>query len=123
MRSRLGIQPLLVKPVTPNGGSGPYTGTMNVYQPPSSTPAPEKKGIMGGAISDIKSTASQVARKARKIADQQPKSTKRRTAADLRQAKAYEDRRRKELEKEKADIELEKYERQRSGTQGKHRHS
>ena len=123
MRKWLGIQPLPKIPTTPSGGNSRYTGVMKVYQPPSNEPPPEKKGIIGGAIADIKSTFAEAASKARSIAEPETKSTTRRTAAELRHAKAYEDRRRKELEDEKVEREREKKARQRRAKRGKNRQS
>lgn len=123
MRKWLGIQPLPNIPTTPSGGNSPYAGVVKVYQPPSNEPPPEKKGIIGGAIADIKSTFAQAASKARSIAEPETKSTTRRTAAELRHAKAYEERRRKELEEEKAEREHEKKNRRRKAYQGKNRQS
>lgn len=121
MRNWLGIQPLPKKTPTPSASSSPYTGTMSVYEPPSNAPPAEKKGVIGGAISDIKSTFSQAASKARGMAEQQTKSTSRRTAAELRQAKAYEERRRKELEDEKVEREYERKQRNKRARQAKNR--
>lgn len=123
MRKWLGIQPLPNIPTTPSGANSPYAGVVKVYQPPSNEPPPEKKGIIGGAIADIKSTFAQAASKARGIAEPETKSTTRRTAAELRHAKAYEERRRKELEEEKAEREHEKKNRRRKAYQGKNRQS
>lgn len=96
---------------------------MNLYQPPSNPPPlEEKKGVIGGAISDIKSSFSQVADKARGVADSETKTTTRRTAAELKYAKAYEERRRKEMENEAAEREFEKEQRRKKGKQGKNRH-
>lgn len=123
MRDWLGIQPLPT-PLTSSGGSSSYKGTINLYQPPSPAPPPEeKKGVIGGAISDIKSTFSQAAGKARSIADSQTKTTARRTAAELKHAKEYEERRRKEMEDEKAERELKKQQRRKKGIHGKNKHS
>lgn len=122
MRNWLGIQPL-PEPLTSSGATSSYKGTMNLYQPPSNAPPPEeKKGVIGGAISDIKSSFSQVADKARSVADSQTKTTTRRTAAELKYAKAYEERRRKEMENETAVREFEKEQRRKKANQGKNRH-
>lgn len=123
MREWLGIQPLPKRPNNPFGSNSPYTRTMNVYQPPSNTPSSETKGIVGGAISDIKSAYSQATATARSITEQRTKSTTRRTAGELRQAKAYEEKRRKELEKEKAEREYEKAQGPKRAKKGKSRHS
>jgi len=118
VRNWLGIQPLPKPTATTKRPDTPYTGTMNIYQAPSNAPPPppaEKKGIIGGAISDIKSAASKAAEGARSFGEQKKSPTKRRTAAELRQAKAFEERRRREIEKEKVDIEFERRERNRLG--------
>lgn len=123
MRIWLGIQPL-PKPLTSSGATSSYKGTMNLYQPPSEAPPPEeKKGIIGGAVSDIKSSFSQAADKVLSIGDSQTKETTRRTAAELKYAKAYEERRRKEMEDEKAEREFEKEQRRKKGSHGKNKHS
>ena len=84
---------------------------MNRYQSPdapssaSSTPEKEKnkkKGILGGAIADIKGAFEGVKKQAEDMtgAAKKQDSTKRRTDAELRYAKSYEDRRRREIAQE-----------------------
>ena len=103
LRQFLGLQPLL-PPSTKSPPRTPYTGTMNTYQPPSKeAPPPEKKGIIGGAISDIKGAAGQAIKTAKDAlsTEQAAKKTQGRTPEELRRAKAYEEKRRREIAQEK----------------------
>lgn len=103
LRQMIGIQPLPT-PHTNNPPKGPYTGTLNTYQPPAKTaPLPEKKGIIGGAISDIKGAAGQAIKSARNVmsSENDMKKTQGRTPEESRRAKAYEEKRRREIAHEK----------------------
>ena len=106
MRNFLGIQPM-PKPAAPTS----YAGVINRYEGPSptssSSPAPTGKGILGGAISDIKGAASQVVKSARSLKDMQETKTgtQRRTPAELRRAKAYEEKRLREIAQAKIEAE------------------
>ena len=116
-RKWAGIQPLPPKP-DPNTvkSSSPYIGTMNVYQAPTpDAPLEQKpKGIIGGAISEIKSTASQVMKSTQKMVESKEASKQgRRTKAEARQAQAYEERRQREIAQEKFEKEQDKKERRR----------
>lgn len=83
---------------------------MQKYQAPSveSLPAaPVSRGLVGGAISDIKGAASQVVKSARSLtdsADSKP-GQQRRTAEQMKRAKAYEEKREKEIAEAKAEAE------------------
>ncbi|MCJ1343812.1 Mitochondrial inner membrane protein oxa1 [Peltigera leucophlebia] len=107
VRKFLNIQPLRarVDPSTPS-----YGGVMQKYQAPSveSLPAaPVSRGLVGGAISDIKGAASQVVKSARSLtdsADSKP-GQQRRTAEQMKRAKAYEEKREKEIAEAKAEAE------------------
>lgn len=78
---------------------------MTVYRPPQAIPAevspPPPKGILGGAISEIKGAASELMKTARRVrgASETKGGTRKRTAAELKAAMAYEERRKKEMEK------------------------
>ena len=108
VRSFLGIQPLPTTPKNRVVETGTYVGTLNVYKAPSTEPPPpveEKKGIVGGAISDIKGAGSKVMKSARdmqskflKRREQKFGATSRKSASEVREAQAYEARRRKEIE-------------------------
>jgi len=103
-RKLLGIQPLphqmgsSTKPKTEA-----YTGTMNRYQAPASpTAGPEKgKGFLGGAISDLQGAVSEVVKGGKKMLDKQKTETGKRTAAELRHAKDYDVRRKREVAQKK----------------------
>ena len=108
IRSYLGIQPIHATPQRKSIESHPYAGTMNVYKAPSTTaptPVEEKKGIVGGAISDIKGASSTVMKSARAMQTKYLKrqetkhgATSRKSASEIREAQAYDARRRKEIE-------------------------
>ena len=104
VRKFLKIQPL-PPPVSDKPPKGPYTGTMNTYQRPAKTaPLPEKKGIIGGAISDLKGAAGQAVKSARSalsMDQEEKKKTPGRSPDELRRAKAYEEKRRREIAQEK----------------------
>ena len=97
------MTPLPQKPKPTQNPGSPYEGILNKYQPPS----PEstvKKGIVGGAISEIKGAASGVMQSAKETMESR-KPTTRLTPTELRRAKAYEERRRKEIEQVKYEAE------------------
>ncbi|MCJ1385783.1 Mitochondrial inner membrane protein oxa1 [Xylographa soralifera] len=86
--------------------TGPYKGVMTVYQPPSAKgEAEEPKGVLEGAVADIRGAAKQVMGTARNFQDRKPKSGGRLTAGELRRAKAYEEKRKRELDIEKWEAE------------------
>lgn len=83
---------------------------MQKYQPPSadsSLAAPASRGLVGGAISDIKGAASQIAKSARSLRDsaETKPGQQRRTAVQMKRAKAYEEKREKEIAEAKAAAE------------------
>ena len=103
MRQFLGIQPL-PPPPTKTAPRGPYTGVLNTYQPPATIPPlPEKKGVIGGAISDLKAAAGQAMKSAKGMvsSDTAQKKTTGRSPEELRRAKAYEEKRRREIAQER----------------------
>lgn len=105
VRKFLNIQPLRAR-VAPSAPS--YAGVMQKYLPPSvdSSPvAPVSRGLVGGAISDIKGAASQVVKSARSLRDspETKPGQQRRTAEQLKRAKAYEEKREKEIAEAKAE--------------------
>lgn len=102
LRHFLSLQPL-PPPSTNSPLRRPYTGTMNTYQPPAKpAPLPEKKGIIGGAISDIKGAAGQAVKSAKGALsiDQGQKKRQGRGSEELRRARSYEERRRREIAQE-----------------------
>lgn len=80
---------------------------MNVYQPPSpeSEAAESPKGVLGGAVADIKGAAKQVLGKARNIQEKKGNAGGRLTEGELRRAKAYEEKRKREIEDQKWEAE------------------
>lgn len=107
VRRFVGIQPLPPPGASlPGASSSPYTGTMTYQSPTPTSPAPlEKTGMLSGAIADLKGAAKQVAASAKKTVHQAQgtKTTGRLSAGELRQAKAYEERRKREIEMEKQE--------------------
>ena len=103
VRQILGIQPL-PPPPSQTPPKGPYTGTLNTYQPPTkSAPLPEKKGIIGGAINDLKGAAGQAMKSAKGMVSsgKNQKKPTGRSPEELRRARAYEERRRREIAQER----------------------
>ena len=104
VRSFLRIEPLATAPASDTAAS-PYKGIMNVYQPPTPSEESEKsKGVIGGAVADIKGAAKQIMGKAKEIQSKQDAGG-RLTAGEIRRAKAYDDRRKREIEQEKWEAE------------------
>ena len=107
-RDALGVTKMVppTPPDAPGSAQTRYPGVMSLYQPPSPAEPtiPEKKGIVSGAISEIKGAAKQVMTSAKQNVEQQQgaKPGGRLSAAELKRAKAYEERRKQELEIEKA---------------------
>ena len=103
MRHFLQIQPL---PGKKEHTQSNYAGTITRYQSPLSPPPepPVKKGIVGGAISEIKGAASQVMRSARRLRDSgdDKRGSRRRSPAEVKRAQEYEQRRRREIEQAKS---------------------
>lgn len=103
LREFLGIQPL-PKPKSLSPEST-YKGTMTIQPiPPAiSEQPPAPKGIIGGAISDIKGAASQVVKTARSFTNSEDvkKGNQRLTQAELKRAHAYETQRQREIAEEK----------------------
>ena len=107
-REYLSIQPLPSK--TPPSSAPVYQGTITIQAPSTAAPPeppPAPKGIIGGAISDIKGAASQIVKQAQAL--HKPKDKKRGnqrlTQAELKRAQAYEARRQREIAQEKLDAE------------------
>ena len=81
---------------------------MNVYQSPSATgeAAAEPKGVFRGAVADIRGAAKSVMGTAKNYQERKSKSGGGRlTAGEMRRAKAYEDKRKRELDIEKWEAE------------------
>jgi len=110
VRNYFGITPLPREP-DPSTSPGTYRGVMNIYQPPvPNTDLERSKGLIGGAVADIKGAASQVLKRAKEA--QASKDPKRRlTPGELRRAKVYEERRKREIEEEKLERESKRRER------------
>lgn len=117
-RDYLGIQPL--PSTTDSASKSPYKGTITI-QPSSVTAAeqpPAPKGIIGGAIADIKGAASQVMKQARELqqAGDAKRGNQRLTQAELKRAQAYEAQKQREIAQEKRDTESAPVERRRRST-------
>jgi len=111
-RKWLGIYPLPSRPVTPAPGAAEtpkssYDGTMTVYQPPDADTgeAAEKKGILHGAMSEIKGMKTEAIKSMKKVVGttNETGGRRKRTAAELKAARAYEERRRREITQEKIE--------------------
>ena len=102
-RKWMNMTPIPIKPKPTGNPGSPYEGILNKYQPPSPEPT-AKRGIVGGAIAEIKGAASGVMKSAKETMESQ-KPTTRLTPQELRRAKAYEERRRKEIEQAKYEAE------------------
>ena len=125
VRSLFAIQPLPTD-LAPESGSGgnstsAYAGTINRYQSPASTVEPKTsppraKGIMGGAFSDLKGAASSVVKSAKNSINPDSKTGARpkRSKGEMRLARSYEERRRREIAQEKFTQEQDKEERRRT---------
>ncbi len=106
-RRFIGIQTLGQEPYSTSASS--YKGTITRYQPPgaSSTATPQKGPP--GFISEFKSGASDLWKQAHKRVEDRKKPTGRRTPEELKHAKAYDERRKREIALER---EAEREERQ-----------
>lgn len=111
-RQWLGIYPLPSQPVTPAPGAAQtpkssYDGTMTLYQPPDANTgeAAEKKGILHGAISEIQGMKTEAIKSMKKVvgATNESGGRRKRTASELKAARAYEERRRREIAQEKIE--------------------
>lgn len=99
IRTFLNIQPL-PKPEKDTPRSSP--NATHGYEDPSKPSA--KKGLIGGAIAEVKGAASQVMKTARNLRDSpedELKGSRKRSPADVKRAQAYDERRRKEIAQEK----------------------
>ena len=115
-RKFIGIQQLGQQPY----GSQPptsYKGTITKYQPPGASTANSQKGP-SGVVSELKSGASALWKQAHKRLEDRQKPTGRRTAAELKHAKAYDERRKREIALER---EAEKAEREERESQNRRR--
>ena len=115
-RQWLGIYPLPVRPITPTTGGSEtpkttYDGTMTMYQAPNvAAPATEqKKGLIGGAMSEIRGMKTEALKSMQKVVGKSSATShgrRKRAAAEIKQAWAYEERRRKEIAQEKIQRDL-----------------
>lgn len=105
-RQMLGIHPLPGPASATPASESPYKGTITI-QASSTTvqepPAP--KGIVEGAISDIKGAASQLMKTARSLqkSDDTKRGGHRLTPAELKRARAYEAQKQAEIAEEKLE--------------------
>jgi len=105
-RNLFGIQPLPQHMgVNAQAKTEAYTGTINRYQPPTSPgAAPEKgKGFLGGALSDIQGAVSEVVKSGKKMMASKKGANGKRTAAELRHAREYDARRKREQAQERSE--------------------
>ena len=109
-RRLIGIQELNQQPVARNLSS--YTGTITKYQPPGANSTANSPKGPSGVISDIKTGASSLWKQAYKRVEDRQKPTGRRTPAELKHAKAYDERRKREIALEKEAEAAEKAERE-----------
>lgn len=105
IREALNITPLVQNfKVSPSSESNQPREINIIPRHTSSKAVPEKKGIINGAISEIKGAVSMVKAKAEQMA--RPKKTDqktRRTPSELKRAKEYEKMRRKEIDLEELE--------------------
>lgn len=86
-----------------------YSGMLNTYQPPNAsgeTAKEEKKGIIGGAVAEMKGMSNEAMRSLKNYVGEKKDEEggrKRRTKLQLREAKAYEERRRKEIAQQRKE--------------------
>ena len=99
----MGIQQLGQEPKTSQAPS--YKGTITKYQPPGATSTAKPQKGSSGFLSDLWKQAN------KRMEDRQ-KPTGRRTAAELKHAKAYDERRKREIALEREAEEAEKAERE-----------
>lgn len=106
VREYLGIHPF---PSANSPSVSPYKGTITVRATvtPTIEQPPAPKGIIGGAISDIKGAASQVMKRARSLQEGKDEKigSQRLTQAEFKRAHAYEAQRRREIAQEKLEAE------------------
>ena len=100
-RRLIGIQPLISQE-NKQSKTSPYSGNIT-RQPDSNIPDSKRKGIFGGAKDDIQGAFSSVKKLAKEQAEKQ-KGTGKRTPGEIQHAKAYDDRRKREM----AQFEFEK---------------
>ena len=105
-RDLIGIQPL--PDTTPKPNNQIYTGRINKASDSEASSQSAGKGFAGGAQADIKSLWSSLKNKANEYQQRQTQSRSgKRTAAELKHAKAYDERRKRELAQEKFEREQE----------------
>lgn len=109
-RRLIGIQQLGQQPYASNPST--YQGTITKYLPPGADSTANPQKGPSGVISEIKSGASALWKQAHKRVEDRRKPTGRRTPAELRHAKAYDERRKREIALEKEAEAAEKAERE-----------
>ena len=118
-RKFIGIQQLGQQPYASQPSS--YKGIITKYQPPGATSTANPQKGPSGIISELKSGALALWKQAHKRMEDRQKPTGRRTAAELKHAKAYDERRRREIALERAAEEAEKAEREEWESKNKRR--
>ena len=124
-RDLIGIQPL--PDPTPKPNNQVYVGRINRAPDTEASPEAAGKGFLGGARADLKSAWSGLRNKVHEYQQRQTQSGKR-TAAELKHAKAYDERRKRELAQDKfeqeqeAAIKQQDGEERRKGRKGKLKH-
>lgn len=109
-RRLIGIQQLGQQPYASNMST--YKGTITRYQPPGANITANQQKGPSGVISEIQSGASALWKQAHKRVQDRQKPTGRRTPAELKYAKAYDERRKREIALEKEAEAVEKAERE-----------
>lgn len=103
IRDFFGIQPLPIEPAPGSEQPKDYAGTMTLDED-TDKKVVETKGLVAGTIEGIKGGASSIMKQARDRAGvQEPAKGKRLTEEEMRSARAYETRRKRELELEKLE--------------------
>ncbi|KAL8905842.1 MAG: hypothetical protein Q9171_006508 [Xanthocarpia ochracea] len=101
-----GIQPLS-PPNSPTAPTGPAPGYRGMVIPTTAREVPQEPqtsqgGVFGSAKSKFKATVSDLQERSQNYVDKnQAKPTSRRSAAEIKEAKRYDEKRRKEIEQSK----------------------
>ena len=98
-----------------------YAGTLTRYQLPDADAASKPKTGMSKVISELKSGMSDMVKQGKERVENYQKPTGRRTAAELRHAKAYDERRKREIALEREAEKFERQERERENKKRKRR--
>ena len=117
-RNMIGIQPL-PKPENLNPKNHTYKGKLNKFTPPEIITEPKSKGILGGAKSDIQAAFSSLVKQGQQRMGQSQSSKARRTPGEIKHAKAYDEKRKREIAQEKFEREQDRLEKMREDAEGR----